>query len=198
MNQDFDALTAAAAAGDRSALEALLEHHLPALRAYIRLRAGAAIRQRESGSDLVQSVCREVLENAGRFRHPSESAFRRWLFTTALRKIVDRRDYHLAEKRDAGREVLARDEDSQKALLQAYQSLTTPSQGVALQEEIERIEVAMENLSDEQREVVTLAHLVGLSRGEIAEQLGKSEGAVRMILHRALARLAVLMKPEST
>lgn len=35
-----------------------------------------------------------------------------------------------------------------------------------------------------------LAHVVGLSRAEIAERLGKSEGAVRVLLHRALARLA--------
>lgn len=193
VTKDLEALTAAAAAGERAALEALLEHHLPALRAYIRSRAGAAVRRRESGSDLVQSVCREVLEHASRFQHPSESAFRRWLFTTALRKIVDRREFHLAEKRDAGREVAPADESAQRALLEAYSSFSSPSRGAILQEEIERIESAMESLSEEQREVVTLAHLVGLSRAEIAEQVGKSEGSVRMILHRGLARLAVVL-----
>ena len=55
------------------------------------------LRARESGSDLVQSVCREILAQAHRFQHPSESAFRRWLYTTAMRKISDRADHWRAE-----------------------------------------------------------------------------------------------------
>ncbi len=197
MDTDLDELTAAAARGDHGALETLLEKHLPALRAYIRVRAGSIVRQRESCSDLVQSVCREVLEHADRFQHPSESAFRRWLFTTALRKIIDRRAYHVSEKRDPDREQRPADEAAHQALLEAYGSFCTPSNGAVVQEEYARIEVAMDQLTEEQREVVTLAHLVGLSRAEIAEHLGKSEGAVRTILYRALARLAVLLTPSS-
>jgi len=41
--------------------------------------------------------------------------------------------------------------------------------------------------------VITLAHLVGLARAEIAQQMGKSEGAVRVLLHRALARMAAIL-----
>jgi DNA-directed RNA polymerase specialized sigma24 family protein len=42
--------------------------------------------------------------------------------------------------------------------------------------------------------VVTLAHLAGLSRAEIGEQMGKTEEAVRALLHRAKARLAILLE----
>lgn len=196
MSSELDAWTRAAAAGERGALEKLLEHHLPALRAYVRLRAGKAVRQHESSSDLVQSVCREVLEHASRFRHPSESAFRRWLFTTALRKILDKRNFHEADKRDA-RRALAGGDTAQQALMEAYGNIATPSQGAVVHEELERIEAAMDELSEEQREVVTLAHIVGLSRAEIGQQIGKSEGSVRMILHRALSRLAVLLRPHA-
>jgi len=62
-----------------------------------------------------------------------------------------------------------------------------------VREEVERIERAFGELSDEQREIVTLAHVIGLSRGEIATHVGKSEGAVRVTLHRALARLSELL-----
>ena len=78
--------------GDRRAVQQLLERHLPSLRAYVRLRAGAVIPRHESGSDLVQSVCRDVLENLDRFRYPGEAAFRAWLYATALRKIADHLD----------------------------------------------------------------------------------------------------------
>jgi RNA polymerase sigma factor (sigma-70 family) len=43
------------------------------------------------------------------------------------------------------------------------------------------------------REVITLSRVVGLSHREIGEQIGKNEGAVRVLLHRALARLGRLM-----
>ena len=48
-------------------------------------------------------------------------------------------------------------------------------------------------MPEEYREVITLAHLVGLSRAEIALQMGKSEGAVRVLLHRALARMSAIL-----
>lgn len=198
--EEIQALTDRAGRGDREAIETLLEQYLPELRAFVRLRAGPMIRARESDSDLVQSVCREVLDHADRFRHPSETAFKRWLYTTALRKIVGRRDFYLAQKRDVLREVGPGDGDSEQrsaGLLACYQSFSTPSRQAMLREEVERIENAFEELSEEQREVITLAHVVGLSRAEIAAHLGKNEGAVRMILHRALAKVARLLRtPE--
>ena len=54
----------------------------------------------------------------------------------------------------------------------------------------ERLQRAFSTLPDEYREVITLARVVGLPHAEIAVKLGKSEGAVRILLHRALARLA--------
>ena len=194
MNKDIESLVQAAAAGDEGALQALLERYLPQLRAYVRLRAGAAIRAQESASDIVQSVCREVLENAARFEHPNEGAFKNWMFATALRKIVDRKRYYTAQKRDIDRNQ-AEDggERDERGLAECYNTFTAPSQRAIANEDIERIEAAFEQMPEDYREVITLAHLVGLSRKEIAEQMGKTEGAVRTTLFRALARLSDLL-----
>jgi DNA-directed RNA polymerase specialized sigma24 family protein len=43
-----------------------------------------------------------------------------------------------------------------------------------------------------------MAHIAGLSRAEIAQQMGKSEGAVRVILHRALARISELLSVKGS
>src|SRR5215207_3597350 len=136
------ALSERAAAGDRAAVEALLERHLPGLRAFVRLRAGPLVRARESSSDLVQSVCREVLEHSERFQHATESAFRQWLYTTALRKIQHRRDYWAAEKRNPGREAApgAGASDADAGVLACYRSLSSPSRHAVAREELERIE----------------------------------------------------------
>jgi RNA polymerase sigma-70 factor (ECF subfamily) len=193
-SSDIEKLAAQAAQGDRVAVDALLGRYLPELRAFVRLRAGAVVRARESSSDIVQSVCREVLQHIDRFQFPSEPAFKQWLYTTALRKILNRQEYYLAQKRDALREgPLNIEQSSQEQLLACYHSFSTPSRQAMLREEIERIERAFESLPDEYREVITLAHIVGLSRAEIAQQMGKSEGAIRVLLHRALAKVSSLL-----
>jgi RNA polymerase sigma-70 factor (ECF subfamily) len=204
MSEEILVLAERAARGDAEARELLLERHLDDLRAFVRLRAGALVRAQESHSDLVQSVCREVLEHADQFRFPSEDGFRRWLFTTALRKLTERRDHYLAQKRDVLRQVpLAPPDDhgehggayDEERLLDCYRNFATPSQHAIVREELARIESAFEQLTEEHREVITLAKVAGLSRAEIAVQMNRSEGAVRMLLVRALAELAAQLNP---
>lgn len=193
MIEDSVRLAERAAAGDRGALDELVVRHVDGLRAFVRLRVGPELRAKESNSDLVQSVCREVIQEARRFQHPSESAFKSWLFTTALRKIADRAEHWRAQKREAGREERLPSRADDGALLSYYRSISSPSQHAVAAEERERIERAFEELTDEQREVIVLARVAGLSRAEIAAQTGRSEGAVRVLLHRSLARLSEML-----
>lgn len=191
-----------ASAGSLPAIDVLLARYLPELRAYVRLRTGPTLRARESVSDVVQSTCREVLENLDRFRWGGETGFRRWLYATALRRILNKHEFHTAQRRDVGRDVplegaaYAGDATGDGALpdLLAYAaSLGSPS-GVAIaREQAARIEAAFDGLSDAQRELIVQSRLMGLSHREIAEASGKNEGAVRVALHRALARLAALL-----
>lgn len=199
MTDETRRLVTQASQGDRPAVEQLLQRYLPGLRAFIRMRAGPMIRRRESESDLAQSVCREVLEHVDKFQYGNETGFKRWLYTTALRKILHRYEYYAADKRNVLLEMpLAGNGDSSRSneqlLADAYRTFSTPSQNAMKREEIERVEKAFDRLKDEQREVISLAHVVGLSRAEIAEQIGKSEGAVRTMLSRALAELSELLE----
>ena len=195
---DDAALVDAAVAGDSSAIEQLLERHLPGLRAYIRLRAGAGLRARESSSDIVQSVCRDVLENMGRFRYPGEAAFRAWLYATAMRKIADRAEYWRAAMRDPAREVrlspgtTSRPSGTDDArLAEVYRaSFFSPSQAAIGREALVKLEAAFEKLPEDYREVIVLSRIVGLSRAEIAEKMGRTEASVRNLVSRALAELA--------
>lgn len=181
-------------AGDESALEPLLEHHLPGLRAFVRARLGPLVRAREDDADVVQSICREILVHQDRFRVPAENGFKRWLYLTALRKIQHRQEHWHAQKRDVGRELATGGSQADDAgLLAGYATLCTPSRELMAREAIERIEAAVDALPEDYREVLTLARLVGLSRAEIGEVMGRSEGAVRTLLSRAQARLAELL-----
>ncbi|MGE3881289.1 MAG: RNA polymerase sigma factor [Planctomycetota bacterium] len=165
-------------------VDRLLTGLLPALRTYVRMRMGPELRSVEESCDIVQSVAREVLLHSERFDHGGAGGFRRWLFTTAHRKILDRVDHMRAARRDVGR--LERD----GAVDRVPAAEVTPSLHAAAREEFVRVEAAFDLLSDEQRDVVTMSKLLGLTHGEIGERIGKSEVAVRKILSRALARVA--------
>ncbi|MCA8953935.1 MAG: sigma-70 family RNA polymerase sigma factor [Planctomycetes bacterium] len=193
MANDSVSLARSAAQGDEAALAQLLERHLPSVRAFVRCHMGPELRARESTSDVVQSVCRELLTHRDAFRHPDENGFQAWLFTTARRKIANRARDIMQQKRDARREVADLRESAIAALGGAYSRVSTPSARALVAEEVERLEAAIEQLPEEQREVITLAHLAGLSRAEIGERMGRSEEAVRALLHRAMARLMILL-----
>lgn len=199
MDEEFRSLFDRARTGDVAASGALLERHLFALRAYLRLKTGRLIRARESASDLVQSVCREALADLSRVECADEAAFRGWLYAIATHKVLNRAGFYTAEKRDAAREVTlgggaaGGETSDEQGLLEAYGSICTPSRDAVVREEIARIEAAFDRLPDEHREVILLARFEDLSHRQIAERLGKSEEAIRKSLSRARARLALLL-----
>lgn len=187
-DQPSRALIARAAQNDRAALEELLVQQLPGLAAYLRLRMGPVLRAKESASDLVQSLCREVLADLPRFEYRGEAAFRAWLYAQARHKLVDKHRYLVAEKREPGRE---RPADADGTVLDLYGSLCTPSRDLSTREAIARIERSFDALPDDYKEAITLHRMVGLSHAEIAAQMGRSEGAVRNLVYRGLAQLAL-------
>ncbi|MBL8755411.1 MAG: sigma-70 family RNA polymerase sigma factor [Planctomycetes bacterium] len=189
MSQDLEALLKAASQHDGQAVATLLQQHLPALRAFVRLKAGPTLLAKESCSDLAQSVCRDVLENADRFRFGGEAEFRKWLFTTAMRKIADRAEHWRAGKRNPGRERDGLDEEEAQGLA----GIWSPSGQAAAREELQRVEAAFGKLAPEKQEVILMARLMGLNHAQIAQEMGKTEVAVRSILSRALAELSAFL-----
>ncbi len=187
---DFDRELARAATGSPEAIDALLDRYLNRLRAFIRLRMHARLRQYESCSDLVQSVCREVLTAQERFEFRGEAAFRSWLFTTALRKITRRSRYLTAQRRDRDRQVLAADLPDYDQLLAGVSPEHSPSTVAMAAEHAERLEQAFDRLPDDYREVITLARVAELPLRDVAHAMERSEGATRMLLNRALVQLA--------
>lgn len=183
-----DACVRRVQSGDRAAVEALLREHLPAVEAFVRRHAGQIVRQRESPSDVAQSVCREVLERLadGRVRLQGEAAFKSWLYRAAVLKMMARQRHWQAERRDPGRLRTP----SAEAVSQPFVEHATPSREAALLEAMERLAAALATLSESHRDAILLHHVEGLSHREIGQRLGLTESHSRVLLSRALARLA--------
>lgn len=203
MGTESRRLVEAAGAGDRRAVDTLLARHLTALRAFVRLNAGRRLREREACSDLVQTVCREVLQGAAGFEYRGEAAFRAWLYQTARRKIIDRARFWRSERRTPRREVeldapaRGGSGEGEAGLLGCYATFCSPSRDAMAREEQERIEEAFAKLPPDQRKVISLARIAGLPHKEIAAQMDRNENAVRQLLFRALANLAVRLDRAS-
>ncbi len=184
--------------GDMRPLSELLVHYLPDLRLFVRAQIGAKLRARESNSDLVQSVCREVLGKLENFEYRGEAAFRSWLFRAAAHKVIDRAQYHEAEKRNPAREELPEPvTNPTEPLAFDVGHDFSPSRVAMSKEELTQLEAGLHSLQTDYREAILLAKIVGLSYAEIAEHMNRSPGAARNLVYRGMAQLSLLLEdPE--
>ena len=117
-------------------------------------------------------------------------------------RIVDAyRRYFGAAKRDAGREVSADagggDQSQAGVANMLVASMTSPSGVFSREQKHLKMLQAMEEIPEEQREALRLRYFDGLGANEIAERLGKSHGAIRVMLSRSLTKLQDLMGPDA-
>lgn len=192
MPAEDDRLYERAAAGDDASLDTLLSRYLPQLHAYVHVRLNDDLRANESSMDVVQSVCRDLLAERGRFDFRGEGRFRAWLFTSALNKIRDKHRFYHRERRDIAREATG--EGCLEAVLAG--TAGAPSRGAQAAETAARVRRAMAALTEDHREVITLARIVELPHQVIAEVMGRSEEATRQLLGRALAQFALEMQRQ--
>jgi RNA polymerase sigma-70 factor (ECF subfamily) len=187
-------------AGNVEALVAFLERNRPLLLAFIEKRTGSSLQRKIEAEDVLQEVSLEAVRAWGKVESSDGNPLH-WLFQLCERKIIDaHRRFFASQKRDASREAMI-DERSQAGgglanLLVA--SMTTPSEAFSRDQKQLRMLAALDTLPEEQREAIRLRYLVGLSSKEIAERLGKSDGAVRVMLSRGLGRLQAMMAEPST
>jgi len=173
LGPSFPELLAAAQGGDEQAFAVLWRDLQPALLRYLRVAAP------EAAEDLAADTWVSVICGLGRFRG-DERAFRAWVFTVARHRAIDWR-------RQAARRPTNLVPGEQLAERPA------PDDPVAQVLEAQSTQAALALLAElppDQAEVVALRVLGGLEVGEVARIVGKRPGAVRVLAHRGLRRLA--------
>lgn len=187
-------LAARVKTGDSDALARFLQQHTPQLLSFIEKRMSDGLRRKVEPADILQEVTVSSLSALPGVEWGDRDPFG-WLCQQAERRIIDAHRHHFgAQKRAAAREVHvgARTPDGDEGggladLIAA--SLTSPSQALSRQQKEFHVLEALRSLPDEAREALSLRYLEGLPSKEIAERLGKSDGAVRVLLTRSLQKL---------
>jgi RNA polymerase sigma-70 factor (ECF subfamily) len=168
---DERALVERAKSGDAQALARLYEEYFDRIYRYIALRVGSRV----DAEDLAGQVFLNMLESIPAFKWRGVP-FSAWLFRIAHNLSVD----HLRQKAKKGHLVL----DEPMAI-----SEIDPAALAEIRLSIEQLNVALEQLTQNQKEVMALRFSAGLSTAETAKAMGKSEGAVKALQHSALIAL---------
>jgi RNA polymerase sigma-70 factor (ECF subfamily) len=180
-DQQIIPLTIACQRGEASAAEAIYDLYVDRIYRYLLARTGDP----HAAEDLTSEVFVRMIEHIGRFQlnHDRAAAsFSAWMYRIAANLTAD---YHRSGSRQNEElsELLPSDEPGP-------QSVTERREIVA------ELSLALQDLTEEQRLVVIGRFAEGMSNREIAGMLGKSEGAVESMQHRALRRLGGLLRRE--
>lgn len=180
--------------GDNAALNELYNRYLMRVLAAVRARLGAELRGKLESWDVVQDALLASLKNVESFNQTSEGAFLNWLAKVVENRIRDQLDYFRAGKRDHRLEsplAAPRSAESSVPLdLPERSSVPTPSQVLVLTEDLARLEMAMDRIPEESRELIVAVKIEGRTYADIAQAQDKSADAVRMQVNRALLALA--------
>ena len=158
--------------GDSEAFGDQYMLHLDRIYRYIFYRVGDAM----EAEDLTEQVFLRASEAIGRYRLEGYP-FSSWLYRIAHNMIVD----HYRAKKD----VVPLDAVS----LTLTDDALSPEESLARDVEVTRLREALAQLTGEQQQLLLLRFVEGLSHAQVAQILGRREGSVRVMQHRALAAL---------
>jgi RNA polymerase sigma-70 factor (ECF subfamily) len=181
-----------AAQRDPSCFAEVYEIYFELVYAYVVRR----IRNRDETEDLTAEVFRKALANLPRFKWTG-APFVAWLFRIASNMIADR-------TKRAAREGKVAFSDPEASLTVGPVPRGQPGQSRTQQTELEDYELRaqlfrlVDELAEDQRRVVTMRFAEEKSIGEIADELGRSEGAVKQLQFRALENLRKRITTENT
>lgn len=191
-------LLAAIRRGDSRAQEAVLVRYRSWLELLARMQAGRQFQGKFSASDIVQDTLLAAHRDLGQFRGATEAELLAWLRQILGHVLAHEiRRYRGTQRRDLGREVsldAALAESSQKLADFLAASQSSPSAQCERSEQEVRLADVLATLPENYRDVIILRNIEGLSHEEVAQRLGRSVGAVRMLWMRALAQMREALK----
>lgn len=173
------ALLERASRADPRALGQIYDQYVDRIYAYIYHRVGQA----EQAEDLTGQVFMRMLE-AIRAGQGWKTSFSGWLYRIAHNLVIDfyrRRGRASFVDIDEAPPIVATEDE--------------PARRVQANLDREDLRAALNQLTEEQAQVITLRFLEDLSIAEVAAIMGKNEGAIKALQYRAVLALRRIMQP---
>ena len=169
----------AAQSGNQVALAKLYEHYLPRVYRYTYARLASS----EDAEDVTEEIFLRIIDNLDGFSFRG-LPFGAWVFRIARNEVVS----HV--RRQKTRSVTAPLDES---IADTARDHVTE---LELQLDIAQVREATSRLPEAQRQVIELRFTAGLSVAETAQALKKSENNVKVLQHKAIAKLQSLVQRQ--
>ena len=177
-NVELPAIIARAQAGDESAFGELYARYARYILRYMYVRT----REPELAQDLTQEVFIRVIKGIGGLQYRGEKMFLGWLYTIAGNVLIGqtrRRQLSVSSLSDSADVT---DPRGQEAVSSLFERLS--------------LQHAIAQLTVEQQHVLILKFFGDMTNQEIAATIGKTEGAVKALQHRAIQALQQILDRE--
>jgi RNA polymerase sigma-70 factor (ECF subfamily) len=174
--QDEHELVRRAAGGDADAFGDLYMRYLDDIYRYVFYKVG----NEERAEDLTEHVFLKAWEAVEDYEQ-GEYPFSSWLYRIAHNAVVD----HYRGQKDQ--------EPLESVSFRLADDALGPEERLINEAEVTSLCEALRQLSEEKQQLIILRFVQGLPHAEVAEILGKSEGACRVMQHRALQTLNEIM-----
>jgi RNA polymerase sigma-70 factor (ECF subfamily) len=177
-NQELEILVRKAIAGDEIAFGQIYDLYFEKVYRFIYFR----VSHRESAQDLVADVFVKVWDKLGKIQ--DVRSFNGWIYQIARNLVID---HYRSRKQDIDISLLEN--------VLEYEDNMVDRANLTFQQKAFISE--LKNLTPEQQMVIKMKFLEDLDNSEIAKILDKSEGAIRVIQHRAIAELKHLLDKDN-
>ncbi|PJB83765.1 RNA polymerase subunit sigma-24 [Candidatus Wolfebacteria bacterium CG_4_9_14_0_8_um_filter_39_46] len=164
--------------GEAEAFGLLYDRYQPQIYRFVYLKVG----HREEAEDLTHQVFLKSWQNITEYSFQG-FPFSSWLYSVARHQVID---YYRTKKSNIALENIAELKIENPAPRTIDNNL-----------DIERVKIAIHQLKDEQQDIIVLRFIEDLSLQEAASILNKTEGAVKLLQHRAIKNLKNILNLKS-
>jgi RNA polymerase sigma-70 factor (ECF subfamily) len=179
--------------GDEEGFEALWNHFAPRIHSYILSR----VQSHAEADDLLSEVFIRLFSKITTY-DPKKAAFSTWLFTVT-RNILS--DYYGSNDKkiqwtDPDKLIELERQGKTTYIYELYQQTAEEidKNSLTYESKLESIRKVLEQLPPQYAELIRLKYFLGLDASQIAKQQSKTQGNIRVALHRALARAEELIR----
>jgi len=166
--------------GDSSAFGSLYDHYQPMIYRFVMVKVGT----REEAEDITHQVFLSAWQNVKHYKHRGHP-FSSWLYQIARNQVID----HYRSKKN---ETSIDNVDPEYFAAPAIAHFD-----LSMKLEMEKVRTAIRQLKPDYQDVIIMRFIEDASLKEAAAMLGKTEGAIKLIQHRAIKELKSLLG-EST